>query len=119
VLNVAWLECPRCLITTIVRAIPRITATPSTIASSARLHVEGNIPSAREIFSDVGAGTTPFRSEPTVLEIHEEYDNTLVYTPEIIACACYALLRMRPLLNSWAECSVVISCGKVDYDKSG
>jgi hypothetical protein len=32
---------------------------------------------------------------------------------------CYALLRMRPLSNSWAECSVVISCGKVDYDKSG
>jgi hypothetical protein len=32
---------------------------------------------------------------------------------------CYALLRMRPLLNSWAECSVVISCRKVDYDKSG
>jgi Integrase zinc binding domain len=32
---------------------------------------------------------------------------------------CYALLRMRPLLNSWAEYSVVISCGKVDYDKSG
>jgi hypothetical protein len=32
---------------------------------------------------------------------------------------CYALLRMRPLLNSWAECSVVIFCGKVDYDKSG
>jgi hypothetical protein len=32
---------------------------------------------------------------------------------------CYALLRMRPLLNSWAECSVVISCGNVDYDKSG
>jgi hypothetical protein len=26
---------------------------------------------------------------------------------------------MRPLLNSWAESSVVISCGKVDYDKSG
>jgi gag-polypeptide of LTR copia-type/Zinc knuckle len=24
---------------------------------------------------------------------------------------CYALLRMRPLSNSWAECSVVISCG--------
>jgi hypothetical protein len=32
---------------------------------------------------------------------------------------CYALLRMRPLSISWAECSVVISCGKVDYDKSG
>jgi hypothetical protein len=31
----------------------------------------------------------------------------------------YALLRMRPLSISWAECSVVISCGKVDYDKSG
>jgi hypothetical protein len=26
---------------------------------------------------------------------------------------------MRPLLNSWAESSAVISCGKVDYDKSG
>jgi hypothetical protein len=32
---------------------------------------------------------------------------------------CYSLLRMRPLSNSWAECSVVISCRKVDYDKSG
>jgi gag-polypeptide of LTR copia-type len=32
---------------------------------------------------------------------------------------CYALLRMRPLLISCAECSVVISCGNVDYDKSG
>jgi Reverse transcriptase (RNA-dependent DNA polymerase) len=32
---------------------------------------------------------------------------------------CNALLRMRPLSRSWAECSVVISCGKVDYDKSG
>jgi hypothetical protein len=31
----------------------------------------------------------------------------------------YALLRMRPLSISCAECSVVISCGKVDYDKSG
>jgi hypothetical protein len=31
----------------------------------------------------------------------------------------YALLRMRPLSILWAECSVVISCGKVDYDKSG
>jgi hypothetical protein len=35
------------------------------------------------------------------------------------AGGCYALLRMRPLSNSWAECFVVISCGKVDYDKSG
>jgi hypothetical protein len=26
---------------------------------------------------------------------------------------------MRPLSISCAECSVVISCGKVDYDKSG
>jgi hypothetical protein len=33
--------------------------------------------------------------------------------------ACYALLRMRPLSISCAECSVVISCGKVDYDKFG
>jgi hypothetical protein len=27
--------------------------------------------------------------------------------------ACYALLRMRPLLNSWAECSVVVSAEKL------
>jgi hypothetical protein len=33
--------------------------------------------------------------------------------------SCYALQRMRPLSISWAECSVVISCGKVDYDKYG
>jgi hypothetical protein len=33
--------------------------------------------------------------------------------------ACYALLRMRPLSKSCAESSVVISHGKVDYDKSG
>jgi hypothetical protein len=32
---------------------------------------------------------------------------------------CYAMLRMRPLSIPCAECSVVISCGKVDYDKSG
>jgi hypothetical protein len=32
---------------------------------------------------------------------------------------CYALLRMRPLSISCVECSVVNSCGKVDYDKSG
>jgi hypothetical protein len=32
---------------------------------------------------------------------------------------CYALLRLRPLSISWAECSVVISCGKVNYDISG
>jgi hypothetical protein len=32
---------------------------------------------------------------------------------------CYALLRMRPLSKSCAEGCVVISCGKVDYDKSG
>jgi hypothetical protein len=31
---------------------------------------------------------------------------------------CYELLRMRPLSIPCAECSVVISCGKVDYDKS-
>jgi hypothetical protein len=30
----------------------------------------------------------------------------------------YALLRMRPLSISCAEGFVVISCGKVDYDKS-
>jgi hypothetical protein len=31
----------------------------------------------------------------------------------------YMLLRMRSLSISWAEGFVVISCGKVDYDKSG
>jgi RNase H-like domain found in reverse transcriptase len=37
----------------------------------------------------------------------------------VFSFLCYALLRMRPLSISCAECSVVISCGKVDYDKSG
>jgi hypothetical protein len=49
-------------------------------------------------------------------------DLTLVLVnapPRITFARCYALLRMRPLSNSWAECSVVISCRKVDYDKSG
>jgi hypothetical protein len=32
---------------------------------------------------------------------------------------CYALLRMKTLSISCAEGFVVISCGKVDYDKSG
>jgi hypothetical protein len=32
---------------------------------------------------------------------------------------CYALLRRRPLSISCAKGCVVISCGKVDYDKSG
>jgi hypothetical protein len=32
---------------------------------------------------------------------------------------CYALLRLRPLSISCAEGFAVISCGKVDYDKSG
>jgi hypothetical protein len=31
---------------------------------------------------------------------------------------CYALLRMKPLLISYAEGFLVISCGKVEYDKS-
>jgi hypothetical protein len=31
---------------------------------------------------------------------------------------CYALLRMRHLSIACAEGFVVISCGKVDYDKS-
>jgi hypothetical protein len=38
---------------------------------------------------------------------------------EVGRVVCYALLRMRPLSISCAECFVVISCGKVDYDKSG
>jgi RNase H-like domain found in reverse transcriptase len=44
------------------------------------------------------------------------------YRMEHVLCAAKdesSVEFMRPLLNSWAECSVVISCGKVDYDKSG
>jgi hypothetical protein len=41
--------------------------------------------------------------------------------PEVLCAAkdATSVEFMRPLLNSWAECSVVISCGKIDYDKSG
>jgi hypothetical protein len=35
------------------------------------------------------------------------------------SAAFYALLRIRPLSISCAEAFVVISCGKVNYDKSG
>jgi hypothetical protein len=38
---------------------------------------------------------------------------------EFIGDFCFALLRMRTLSISYAESRVVISCGKVDYDKSG
>jgi hypothetical protein len=40
-------------------------------------------------------------------------------TYEPYSVKCYALLRMRSLSIPCAECSVVFSCGKVDYDKSG
>jgi Chromo (CHRromatin Organisation MOdifier) domain len=55
------------------------------------------------------------------LESHEDIDAVREMRSlfRVLMGKCYALLRMRPLLNSWAECSVVISCGKVDYDKSG
>jgi hypothetical protein len=43
----------------------------------------------------------------------------LALDTRLCVAVCYALLWMRPLSRSWAECSVVISCGKVDYDKSG
>jgi hypothetical protein len=45
--------------------------------------------------------------------------NAVQTNGECFSFKCYALLWMRPLSISWAECSVVISCGKVDYDKSG
>jgi hypothetical protein len=40
---------------------------------------------------------------------HEARCDVDGHVGEVVVC-CYALLRMRPLLNSWAECSVVISC---------
>jgi hypothetical protein len=48
----------------------------------------------------------------------------LLYAPDVpqgnrsIYAICYELLRMRPLAISCAESFVVISCEKVDYDKS-
>jgi hypothetical protein len=44
--------------------------------------------------------------------------STCLNTEKCAGEKCYAQLRMRPLPNSWAECCVVISCGKVEYDKS-
>jgi hypothetical protein len=38
---------------------------------------------------------------------------------EGVVAECYALIRMRPLSKSCAESCNVISCGKVDYNKSG
>jgi hypothetical protein len=41
------------------------------------------------------------------------------FSLKVLTGKCYALLRMRPLSNSWAESCNVISCVKVDYDKFG
>jgi hypothetical protein len=41
------------------------------------------------------------------------------FSCNFLARKFYALLRMKHLSISCAECSVVLSCGKVDYDKSG
>jgi hypothetical protein len=46
-------------------------------------------------------------------------NHALIPRPSTRPILCHALLKMRPLSISCAECSVVISCGKVDYDKSG
>jgi hypothetical protein len=61
--------------------------------------------------------------------IHDEHCHVVEHNTRLATLArrtmsketmlCYALLRMRPLSMPCAECSVVISCGKVDYDKPG
>jgi Chromo (CHRromatin Organisation MOdifier) domain len=55
------------------------------------------------------------------MESHEDIDvvREIAISLRVLMGKCYALLSMRPLSISWAECSVEISCGKVDYDKSG
>jgi hypothetical protein len=50
---------------------------------------------------------------------HQSQDATCGEEESFFRGFCYALVRMRPLSIPYAECSVVISCGKVDYDKSG
>jgi hypothetical protein len=63
------------------------------------------------IEKQVGVGYIPSRLNKVLVPDKDEY--------AILADVCYALLRMRPLSISCAEYSVAISCGKVDYDKSG
>jgi hypothetical protein len=55
------------------------------------------------------------------MESHEDIDHGAQDEISLRALMgkCYALLRMRPLSISCAEDFVVVSCGKVDYDKSG
>jgi hypothetical protein len=55
------------------------------------------------------------------MESHEDIDavREIAISLRVLIRKCYALLRMRSLSISCAESCVVISCGKVDYDKSG
>jgi hypothetical protein len=55
------------------------------------------------------------------MESHEDIDTVrdMRFLLRVLMGKCYALLRMRPHSISCAEGFVVISCGKVDYDKSG
>jgi hypothetical protein len=58
--------------------------------------------------------------EQTVIKaVLAVYINADPQYPDNECISYYALLRMRPLSTSCAEGFVVISCGKVDYDKSG
>jgi hypothetical protein len=62
---------------------------------------------------EINTGTDGF-------QLHQQqYISTLDTLSDSSTFQCYALLRMRPLSIPCAECSVVISCGKFDYDKSG
>jgi hypothetical protein len=55
------------------------------------------------------------------MESHEDIDTVREMRSllRVLMGKCYALLRMKPLSISCSEGFVVISCGKVDYDKSG
>jgi RNase H-like domain found in reverse transcriptase len=80
-------------------------------------HVTGELNYWTEIMTRWGVGWIAGREHKAHGKIASLFAQPYVTPPDYNKC--YALLRMRPLSRSCAECSVVISCGKVDYDKSG
>jgi hypothetical protein len=72
-----------------------------------------------KVFEGKSRRTKKAASTVSLLHLWGPEDQAVFKNLQAAIMKCFALLRIRPLSNSCAECSVVISCGKVDYDKSG
>jgi hypothetical protein len=96
-----------------------VNVTPITVVPSIDRELHENLIDMEKIDTESVDDSTD-KNVMEFLEFTQEHASSV--TAEFVLCAAKdetSVEFMRPLLNSWAECSVVISCGKVDYDKSG